>query len=721
VLEGVLALLERAGATGDEADSDRDGLPLHLEAGNVLIREGDLSDTIYVFLEGSLIVSRNLDGEEVRLTTIDEPGTVVGEMVAMGGGRRTATVTAATPCRLVAFDPDTFHELMAGEPDLAADLASLAVRRAEENELAELLTRHFEITDAGALAATTAAVEWHRLKQGDLLFEAGEDSDRLYFVVRGRLVATRLDPAEEIEERLGVAGRGDVVGEVGLLRGISRTATVRALRDSVLASMDHEAFLDLVDRQPRVMVGMGMKAVARAQGESGRSSPSTVIALAAAPGVDGRRLIEDLGAELSRFGSVEQLSPEAVDRLLGTPGIADSSEGEFGDVRVSRLLHEAEIEADHLLLDLGASAGSWSRRCLGMADRLLVAVPAGAEDEMLDRTLSLLGGCPQGLARTAVLVHSDGSGKPSASARLAERLAADDVLHLRPGAPDVGRVARVAAGRGNVLVLGGGGGRGFAHIGVLRALREFGVAVDIVGGASIGGIIGAAIADGMNPDELVEWAKVHFARPLDYTIPVVGLIKGRRIARSARETFDDRWIEDLLLTYFAVSTDLSASRIHVHRSGPLPLAIRATSAIPGVMPPVPFGNHLLVDGGVLNNLPLDIARDFAPAGQVIGVDIAPPKGPGARSDYGLSVSGWEAMRATRKYPGISAVLLRSMITASMRERDTQVLSGLADCYLDLDIRGISMLAFNDPAGVAQRGYEAAMPMLEAWLEASRSE
>src|SRR5690606_15044441 len=127
-------------------------------------------------------------------------------------------------------------------------------------------------------------------------------------------------------------------------------------------------------------------------------------------------------------GSVEQFSPDAVERLLNTPGIAESREGEFGDVRVSRLLHEAEIEADHLLLDLGDSAGSWSRRCLGMADRLLVAVPAGADNEVLDRTLALLGGCPQGLTRTVVILHPDGSAKPSESALLAERLAADDVL-----------------------------------------------------------------------------------------------------------------------------------------------------------------------------------------------------------------------------------------------------------------------------------------------------
>lgn len=720
VLEGVLELLERAGVSGEAADSEPVGLPITLEAGTALIREGDLSDSVYVLMKGSLEVSRRVDGQDVLLTTIDAPGSIVGEMVAMGGGRRTATVTTLEPSRLVAFSPDRFQDLLATEPQLAADLASLAVRRAEEGELAELLTRHFEISDGEALAATTAAVAWHSLRQGEVLFQEGEDSDRLYFVVRGRLVATRRDQTEGSDVRLGVAGRGDVVGEVGLLRGTPRTATVRALRDTVLASMDHSDFLDLVDRQPRVMVGLGMRAVTRAEGESGRASPSTVIVVASAPGVDRAALVRGLAGELGRFGSVESLSPDIVGRLLDTPGIADSEHGEFGEVRVARLLHEAEIEADHLLLDLGPAPGPWARRCLGMADRLLVAVPADADDTLLEQTLGLLGGCPQGLARTAVVMHPAAAPVPTGTSRLIDRLMADEAIHVRAGGGDIGHVARVGSGRGNALVLGGGGGRGFAHIGVLRALDELGIPIDIVGGTSIGAIVAAAIADRMTSDELIEWARVHFARPLDYTIPVVGLIKGGRIARSARETFGERQIEDLWLSYFAVSTNLSESRVHVHRSGSVSLAIRATSAIPGVMPPVPFGDHLLVDGGVLNNLPLDVAREITPAGNVVGVDVAPPKGPGARTDYGLSVSGWDALRAGKQYPGITGVLMRSMITASMRERDSQVLAGLADCYLDLDMRGVAMLDFSDPAGVAQRGYEAAMSLLEGWLEASRT-
>ena len=325
------------------------------------------------------------------------------------------------------------------------------------------------------------------------------------------------------------------------------------------------------------------------------------------------------------------------------------------------------------------------------------------------------------IRRYLALVHPAEETGPRETARRMEAVGASDVVHLRrDSASDLSRLSRIVVGRGNSLVLGGGGARGFAHIGVLKALQELGHPVDIFGGTSIGGVIGSVMADGWEPDRVVEWVGEHFPRAIDYTLPIVALAKGERFAHSAELTFGDRQIEDLWNTYFCVSTNLSAARIQVHRTGSLALAGRATSAIPGVLPPVPFEDDLLVDGGVLNNLPMDIARGMAPLGSVVAVDVAPPRGPGAHGDYGLSVSGWKALRSRfgsseTRYPRMAAVLMRSMISASMHERDMQASAGLADCYLSLDMRGVSMLDFEHPSKVVQRGYDAAMPALEEWL------
>jgi predicted acylesterase/phospholipase RssA len=446
-----------------------------------------------------------------------------------------------------------------------------------------------------------------------------------------------------------------------------------------------------------------------------------VLAIANLGSDSDEALVMNLSRELERHGTVRRLSPSIVDGTLGEDGVSNSDRGDISEIRVSRMIHEAELEADYLLVELGLKPGPWTRRALGLADRVLIVVPNGlslAQESEMDQ---MLGSCPTGVKRTLVLTHTSQEIQPSGSASKKARFAAENVIHITSAAHDINRLARVAVGRGNSLVLGGGGGRGFAHIGVHRALAELGFPIDIVGGTSIGGVVAAVIADGMTADEMIEWAGGHFPNVLDYTLPVVSLTSGRRIARAAHDTFGTREIEDLWLAYFSMSTDLTTSHTHIHDGGPVALAIRATSAIPGVMPPVPLGDALLIDGGILNNLPLDVARQKSPEGKIVAVDVAPPRGPGAHGDYGLSVTGWQALRSNfgsgrSPYPKISAVLMRSMITASMRERDRQVLGGLADCYLDLDIRGVSMLDFDDPAGVANRGYEAAMPALEAWLE-----
>lgn len=700
-------------------EARRRGRSRRLLESDVLIEEGRLDDAVFILSEGSLSITRRYGEDEVTIGRISEPGTVVGEMVSFGGGRRSATVTAETESIVFQLSHTDFESLLLEHPEVAGHLAALAVQRAEEAELTELLRDHFGLADEESLGPLMTQVVWRRLGQGEVLFEEGDAADAAYFVVRGRLLASRFDTNQGADLPLGEVGRGEVVGETGLLRGAPRSATVTALRDSVLGALSEGAFLDLVERRPRVMLQVALNALDRLEG-AGRSAPSTVLAVAVADGLSADWITEEISRSLEPFGSVDRLWPEHVDRLLDAADASDAAGSQVGSVRLSRFLHEAEMGTDYLVLDVGRSGSNWARRCMGMADRLLVFVPSQPTDAQREQLRSLLDGCPTGLRRSLVVVNA-GPAAPTGTRALLDSFSATDALHVRAGvAEDLARVGRVAAGRGCALVLGGGGGRGFAHLGVQRALEELGFPIDIVGGTSVGGVLATVIADGMSAAETVEWARTHFPSVMDYTLPVVSLIKAERIARSATATFGDRQIEDLWRPYFCVSTNLTASRSFVHLEGSVVLAVRATSAIPGIMPPVPHGTDLLVDGGILNNLPIDVAREMTPVGRIVAVDVAPPRGPGARTDFGLSVSGWSAFRSglgkkERTHPGISAVLMRSMITASMQERDRQIRAGLADCYLDLDMRGTTIVDFSDPVGGALRGYEAAMPRLEAFL------
>ena len=202
---------------------------------------------------------------------------------------------------------------------------------------------------------------------------------------------------------------------------------------------------------------------------------------------------------------------------------------------------------------------------------------------------------------------------------------------------------------------------------------------------------------------------------------MVSLVKGKRIGESIDHIYGSWHFEDLWLPFHCVSTNLTSAREVVHTSGPLAPAIKASVAIPGVIPPVPWEGDLLVDGGVLNNLPGDTMRRLNPTGTIIAVDVAPASGPRANGYQETSVSGWKALwaklrRQGRRYPDITTMLLRTMITASTRDRQRLVEAGEFDLYLDLDLRGVSLLDFEAVNDVAQRGYDASMPVLETWLE-----
>jgi NTE family protein len=235
--------------------------------------------------------------------------------------------------------------------------------------------------------------------------------------------------------------------------------------------------------------------------------------------------------------------------------------------------------------------------------------------------------------------------------------------HVRH-AGDVARLARLLTGRGVGLTLSGGGARGLAHIGVVKALREAGVPIDAVGGTSLGAILGAGVAMEWGHEELVERFKRTFVdtNPLnDYTLPLMSLVSGRKVTRLLRQEVGDRVIEDLPLPFFCVSSNLTTGRIAVHRSGPLWRWLRASVAIPGVLPPVFHRGEVHVDGGAMNNLPVDVMREVG-RGPVIGVDVGADRAFTADFEDVDVPALWKAMawfRSKKKRVNIFQILWRA--------------------------------------------------------------
>lgn len=177
------------------------------------------------------------------------------------------------------------------------------------------------------------------------------------------------------------------------------------------------------------------------------------------------------------------------------------------------------------------------------------------------------------------------------------------------------------------LVLSGGGARGLAHIGVLKLLEREGVAVDLLAGTSMGGVVATGYAAGMRPDELeAEALEVGQPRRLlrlaDPGLPRRGLLEGRHILTYFESHLDGITFADLSRPLALVTVDLNSGREVILRDGPLALAVRATISIPALLAPVEWNGCRLVDGGLLNNLPVDVARGMG-ADVVIAVDVTP--------------------------------------------------------------------------------------------------
>ena len=447
--------------------------------------------------------------------------------------------------------------------------------------------------DAEALEALATDASPRRVLAGEWLIREGDDADDLFVVLRGRLRAVA--DADGDPRTLRVLGPGAAIGELGLLTGAPRSASVQAVRDSTLLQLGRDRFIELMELDGRFAAAVARELAAQLQASGGLSAPPSRPALLALrrldPGVPLAPVASSLAHALATFGPVEVLDASAA----GTDAV-----------------ERAEDENAHVLLVDEAGVGLWSDLCARQADRQLLVATADSPPPPTptpEADLVLLGPS-SGDALRALL--------DSVQPRTHHRLATTE-----PSDPGAGRLARRLVGRALGVVLSGGGARGFAHIGALAELEADGIEVDRYGGCSMGSFIAAMAAAGWSPQDIRDRSHAELVRrsPFnDYTIPRVALIRSRKAARMFDRLFGELTIEELAKPLFTVSADLVTSRLVVHRRGSVIEAVGASMSIPGLVPPLSRSGRLLVDGGVLNNLPIDAMADAA-EGPIVAVDV----------------------------------------------------------------------------------------------------
>ena len=528
-----------------------------------------------------------------------------------------------------------------------------------------------------------AASRLVRVPAGTWLLRAGDPSGSAYAVRRGRLEV-------DIDGRLvRELGPGEVVGEMALLTGEDRSAGVRARRDSTVLELPRGAFDEMLStdaaasRAVLTQVAQRLRTVGGPGGRRRPVQPTVVAVVGLHAGAGAAQVAEVLLRRMSVHHTVVnpgRVSAEGLDR-------AERSH--------TRVLLVADVD-DVDDVDDVAGGPAWRDFCLRQADAVVLVARSDASPPVAP-VLPAPPRQPDVVIRGPL--REPGLLSAWASSTEAWQLTVAGA-HLDG---DLRALADRLAGRSLGLVLAGGGARAFAHVGVLRELSEAGLHVDRVAGSSVGAILAALHATGIDGEQLEEICYAEFVRrrPFgDWRLPTHSLARGGRMQDALAREFGDAVFEGLPRQLHAVSTDLVTRTRQVHRRGNVAAAIGASARLPVLFAPIPDDNgRLLIDGGVLDNLPVDLLTE-RDEGPVVAVNISMGGGGG---------SG-RSRTARPRVPALGETLLRTMMIGSGGAISTARAEGA--WVVTPATLGVGLLEFHQLDRMVRAGRAAARALLD---------
>uniref|UniRef100_A0AAR2JJ91 lysophospholipase n=1 Tax=Pygocentrus nattereri TaxID=42514 RepID=A0AAR2JJ91_PYGNA len=634
-----------------------------VKAGCVVAKQGDQDVSMQFVISGTLhVYQRMIDRDEDMCLFVTHPGELVGHLAVLTGEPLIFSVRAHRDCSFLSISKTHFYEIMRAEPRVVLNVAHTVVRRVSS------FVRQIDF-----------ALDWMAVEAGRAVYRQGEKSDSTFIVLSGRLrsVIMREDGKKELA---GEYGRGDLIGVVEALTHMNRATTVHAVRDSELAKLPEGALNSIKRKYPQVVTRLihllGQKILGNMQQVSGplsgvcgctcnpASNLSTVSILPVSDEVPMTAFTLELQHALSAIGPTLLLTSDIIKQRLGAAALDSVHE-----YRLSSWLGQQEDIHRIVLYQSDSTLTPWTQRSIRQADCILI-VGLGEQEPTVGELERMLEGSAVRAQKQLVLLHREDGPPPRGTAEwLNMRSWISRHLHLscprrvfsRRSLPklremyqrvfekppdrhsDFSRLARVLTGNAIALVLGGGGARGSSQVGIIRALCEAGIPVDLVGGTSVGSLMGALFAEERSYSRMKvrarEWAMVR-SRILDLTYPVTSMFTGASFNSSIGGVFKNKQIEDLWIPYFNITTDITASSMRVHTDGSLWRYVRASMSLSGYLPPLcdPKDGHLLMDGGYINNLPADVARSMG-AKVVIAIDVGSQDETNL-TNYGDSLSGW---------------------------------------------------------------------------------
>lgn len=591
--------------------------------------------------------------------------------------------------------------------------------------LRDNLNKIFGEFDDTILGEIEDQLVWIELDGGKTIIREGEVGDSLYFVLSGRLVATKKD-SEGVEHRIGDVGRGETVGEMAIFTGEPRYATVTAIRDSVLVQLPKVLFEKVIREYSYVALNVTKLIIERIK-KNQKPHKRNIINICFLPihaTLDHTQIIQSVYDYCSQGMNICYINKAL---LAQNHFQLDQEGGEDTGSESKRLikwLNDLELEYEFMFFECDPEPSSWNDKCLRQADHIVLLADATQNHQSthIEKTF----GSMENVNFSIALVHPTDTQIPDKTMDwLNERPQVSSHFHLRLGnIKDLQRMGRILTGKATGLVLAGGGAKGFAHIGVMRALSEYQIPIDYVGGTSVGSMMAATIAFDRPPEVMEEtiYKATLFKPSADLSLmPLISLVKGLNIKKmvnftikelSGRKEVD---LADTWIPMYIVASNYTRSDESVFFRGNMAKALLASSSIPGVFPPVIIDGELYVDGGTFNNFPADIMRSID-MNKVIGIDFMMEKNhkltidemPSNNQVFRSKLLG----KKDQKYslPGIGSIIINSTLMYSNARRHESI--AYLDLHFNPDVAKFGMTAWTDFHKIVEKGYQHAKQVLE---------
>jgi NTE family protein len=536
------------------------------------------------------------------------------------------------------------------------------------------------------------------IDRGTALITEGSPADAMYLVETGRFRVVRGGVT------LAEIGAGSVIGEIAFLTGGNRTANVVAARNAIVYRIGRDDYERLCREHPDLSAAIAVELAnrlaetsARVPPDPGRPPARTFCLLPAAGAPLPTRFVPDLSAAMAEHRTTRVVTEADFREAMGPA--ADPAAPQ-----AVAWLNAQEREADVVLFVATPDAGPWSAAALRQADQAVFVAQGAAFAPPSPLEKMALDMLPED-QRRLVLLHPHRMQHAKGTTRWLDSRPC--FLHhhvaLSAGDADIARLARFLTGRAIGLVLSGGGAFGVAHVGVWRAMEDAGLPIDIVGGTSVGAAMAGAIALGLSAQEIgprVEEIFVKSGAMRRVTVPKYAFLDHKVLDAALAEHYGDGPIEDLWLPYYAVVADLSTMDKRVVRRGPLWEAVRASSAIPGVLPAFfTSDGSMLVDGGCIDNMPFRDMHGLKTGPNVI-VNVQKETGKKVHVDYASLPGRAELVKRTvlpfgkraPRAPGVISTVMRGLLMGQ-----ANALSGLNPDDLHIrppGLKGAGFLAWS---------------------------